>query len=125
VLARQRSVSFTYLFSALNHVVPFAFDGIYEINSTRVTIYRGPSVAYAVMFDRPVTGRQTYAASTATVYEGPLTVGTAFNSQWTVRVQTKGQQWPSTGGGWQPATVSFDCQMQVTTPTAPPPVFAP
>jgi hypothetical protein len=124
-VARQRSVSFSYLFSRLDLAVPLTFDGIYQINSSRVTVYRGPSTSYAAMFDRTVTGLQTSAASAATVYEGPLTLGTAFNSQWTVRVQTKGQQWPSTGGGWKPATFTFDCQMQVTTPIAPPPVFAP
>jgi hypothetical protein len=123
--ARQRSVSFSYLFSSLDLVVPLTFDGLYQISSSRVTVYRGPSASYALMFDRTVTGSQTSAASAATVYEGPLALGTAFNSQWTVRVQTKGQQWPSTGGGWKPATASFDCQMQVTTPTAPPPVLAP
>lgn len=120
-LGPTRTVRFSYHFSGLQDILPPNFAGGFKILSTEVTVFEGPGptfpkASFSRFKKRP--GNDDISASLSSSV-GELR---PFQNQWMIRVTSKGKLHDA-GKSARPATVTFQCDMQITDTQSPVPTL--
>lgn len=114
-----RQVAFRYDFTRLHLKLP-QVQGVFRVSQVRAVVYKGPSTSFPVASDQVRSDGTATIGWTGSAVEGPVPIGSSFQSQWLVQVVSSGYWRNDAWNPWLPgASVTMNCTMTVVRPSTP------